>query len=93
MAKKSYAVLETTKGISLVAAADTKADAEHALERVRHQHPASSRFEIVEVPMRGRVSVPNAGDYDEATVARLNRAREKEERRQRQAALARGEEV
>jgi hypothetical protein len=91
-AKTSYAILETTRGIQLVGAADTKADAEAHLERVRFQWPASSRFEIVAVPMRGRVAVPNAGDYSEADRAQLARFKAIEDRKQKFSRLAAGEE-
>lgn len=90
--KTSYVVLETTNGIQVVGAADTKADAEAHLERVRHQWRASSRFEILAVPMRGRVAVPHAGDYSEADRAQLARFKAIEDRKQRFSRLAAGEE-
>jgi hypothetical protein len=90
--RTNYAILETTNGIQLVGAADTKPDAEHHLERVRHQWPASSRFEIVAVPMRGRVDVPNAGDYSEADLEQLARFEAIAARKQKLARFAAGEE-
>lgn len=91
MAKTSYVILETTvAGIQIVGAADSKEAAEAHLERVRFQWPASSRFEVVEVPMRGRVAVPNAGDYTEADLEKLAQARTVEERKQKMARLAAG---
>jgi hypothetical protein len=94
MPKKSFAVLRTDAGIELVCAGDTKSDAEAALARVRHHHPAFARFELVPVPMRGRVEgVPNLGDYSEADLAKLKEARIKEARRLKAARVAAGEEV
>ena len=90
--KTSYVILETTRGIQLVGSADTKADAEHHIERVRRHWPASSRFEIVSVPMRGRVEVPNAGDYTEADLEQLARWRAVEARKKKFSRLAAGEE-
>jgi hypothetical protein len=90
--KKSFVILETTNGIQVVGAADTRADAEAHLERIRHQWRASSRFEIVSVPMRGRVEVPNAGDYSEADLEQLARFNAIEDRKQRFARAAGGEE-